>query len=147
VDIHPVETTKRLYGLTSIISLITGMGIYLFFRNLNMLIFELIPKPEFLQNVYIPVKHTFFSSLLLYNLPDALWFLSGILFFRFLWFHNQKWQKIYILCFYGIAVTFEICQLSENVPGTFDWLDLLFMGTTAFVEGLLYNILMKRRLG
>jgi hypothetical protein len=123
------------------------MGIYLFFRNLNVLIFEMIPQPEFLKNVYIPVKHSFFSSILLYNLPDALWFLSGILFLRFLWFNSKKWQGIYILCFYGMAVIFEISQLSENIPGTFDWLDLLFMGITAFVEGLLYKIFLRRRLG
>jgi hypothetical protein len=146
-DIHLMKTTKRFYGLASVISLLLGMGIYLFFRNANMLIFELIPKPEFFQKLYIPLKHSLFSSLLLYNLPDALWFLSGILFLRFLWFHNEKWQRIYILCFYGIAVIFEISQLSENVPGTFDWLDLLFMGVTAFVEGLLYKFFARRRFG
>jgi hypothetical protein len=111
-----------------------------------MLLFEWIPKLEFFKNVYIPIKHSFLSIPLLYNLHDALWFLSGIPFLRFLWFDNKKWQGIYIRCFYGIAVFFEISQLSNNVPGTFDFLDLLFMGITALVEGLLYINFVQRSL-
>jgi hypothetical protein len=99
-----------------------------------------------MNNVYIPVKHSFFTSMLLYNLPDALWFLSGILLIRFIWFNKKKWQGIYIICFYGIALIFETSQISKNVPGTFDVLDLLFMGITAFVEGLLYKKLSERSL-
>jgi hypothetical protein len=140
------EISKRFYGIASIVSLALGMGIYFFFRNSNMLLFQYLPKPAFLNDVYIPVKHSFFSSLFLFNLPDALWFLSGILFLRFLWFNNEKWQKIYILCFYGIAAIFEISQLSNNIPGTFDVLDLLFFVITAFVEGLLYKISVRRSL-
>ena len=104
-----------------------------------MLLFEWIPKMGFLKDVYIPIKHSVFSSMLKYNLPDALWFLSGILLLRFLWFNNKKWQGIYIKCFYGIAVIVETSQLSNKVPGTFDWLDLLFMGSFAFVESIIFN--------
>jgi len=74
-----------------------------------------------------------------------LWFVSGILFLRFIWFYKINIQKTYISCFYGIGVLFETSQLSKNVPGTFDWLDLLFMGIGAFVEGSLYNIFIRRR--
>jgi len=75
-----------------------------------------------------------------------LWFVSAILFFRFIWFNKIIIQKIYVSCFYGVGAIFEISQLSENVPGTFDWLDLLFMGLGAFVEGSLFNIFTQRRL-
>jgi glycopeptide antibiotics resistance protein len=74
-----------------------------------------------------------------------LWFVSGILLLRFIWFYRFKEQKVYVACFYGIGTIFEISQLSEKIPGTFDFLDLLFMGIGAFVEGLLYNIFVKRR--
>ena len=40
----------------------------------------------------------------------------------------------------------EASQLSKNVPGTFDWLDLFFMGVGAFVEGLLYKLFMGKTL-
>jgi hypothetical protein len=80
-----------------------------------------------------------------YNLPDTLWFVSGILLLRFIWFLKTKEQKIYVSCLYGIGTILEISQLSGKIPGTFDVLDVLFMGIGAFVEGLLYNIFVRRR--
>jgi len=134
-----IGINKRFYGLASLFSLLIGIGIYLFFRNTNMLLFEWIPKLKFFKDVYIPIKPSFFMSMLKYNLPDALWFLSGIFFFRFLWFYNYKEQNVYILCFYLTGIIFEISQLLPNIPGTFDFLDLLFEGIGALVESLLYK--------
>jgi hypothetical protein len=108
-----------------------------------VLLFEWIPKPEFLKNVYIPIKHSAINTIFLFNLPDTLWFLSGILFIRFLWFNNEKWQGIYIICFYGIAIIIEASQFSNNVSGTFDVLDLVLMGIAAFVEGMLHKYFVK----
>jgi hypothetical protein len=133
-----IAINRRFYGLASLVSLVMGMGIYLLFRNTNMLIFEWIPKLRFIKDAYIPAKPSIFTSILLYNLPDTLWFLSGVFFFRFIWFYRFKEQNVYVLCFYLTAVVFEISQLSDNIPGTFDFLDLFFMGIAAFVEGLLY---------
>jgi len=140
------EINKRFYGLASVASLAAGMGIYLFFRNTNMLLFEWIPKLLFFKNVYIPAKQSVFTSILFFNLPDALWFLSGILFLRFIWFYRYKEQNVYIICFFLIGIVFETSQLSDNIPGTFDWLDLFFMGMTALLEGLLYKIFIQRSL-
>ena len=138
---------RAVYGLSSLLTLLVGMGIYLLFRDLNnMLLFRWLPKPEFTETVFIQLKPSIFAYILKYNIPDMLWFVSAILFFRFIWFNKIKIQKIYISCFYGVGAIFEISQLSENVPGTFDWLDLLFMGIGAFVEGLLFNIFTQRRL-
>lgn len=73
-----------VFCLISIISLFIGMAIYLLFRNTNMLLFQWIPKLEYFKNIYIPIEHSFINSMLLFNLPDALWFLSGILLLRFI---------------------------------------------------------------
>jgi hypothetical protein len=138
---------RTSYGLLSILFLISGMVIYLLFRNVNnMLLFSWLPKPEFLNTKLVQIKPSVFSNILLYNIPDTLWFLSAILFLRCLWFYKTKEQTVYILCFYGIGLAFEISQISEKVLGTFDWLDLLFMGIGAFVEGLLYKKFILRRL-
>jgi hypothetical protein len=40
----------------------------------------------------------------------------------------------------------ETSQLAKNIPGTFDPLDLLFMGMGAFFEGLLYKKYAERRM-
>jgi len=124
-----------------------GMLVYLLFRDLNNLVlFAWIPRPEFVGNAIIQLPSSFLSNILKYNSAGMLWFVSGILFFRFVWFHRAKAQKAYIGCFYGIGAILEISQLSEKIPGTFDLRDLLFMGIGAFGEGLLYNIFVKRRM-
>jgi hypothetical protein len=141
-----MKKIRTLYGLLSLLSLIIGMIIYLLFRDLNnMVLFSWMPKPEFLKTILMPLKPSILSDFFLYNIPDMLWFVSAILFFRFIWFYKINVQKAYILCFYGIGVLFETSQLSKNVPGTFDWMDLLCMGIGAFIEGLLYRFFIIRR--
>jgi len=136
---------RQFYGFASLVSLVTGMGIYLFFRNTNMLLFKWLPKLQIFKDAYIPVKQSVFTSIFLYNFPDTLWFISGILFLRFIWFYKKKEQNAYLLCFYIIGAVFEISQLSGSIPGTFDFLDLFFMGIGAFVESLLYKKFIEGR--
>jgi len=142
-----MKRIKLFYGLLSLLTLLSGIVIYLLFRDLNnIVLFTWIPKPEFLNTVLVPLKPSALTDFLRYHLPDTLWFVSAILFLRFLWLHNSKTQTAYIVCFYGIGLILEISQLSEKVPGTFDWFDLFFMGIGAFVEGLLYKFFTTRRL-
>ena len=141
-----MKRVRAFYLFLSLSSLTFGTAIYLLFRDIhNTVLFALMPKPEFLKTIAAPLKPSLFSDILRYNIPDMLWFVSAILFFRFIWFYKNTAQKSYIACFYGIGAIFEASQLSKNVPGTFDWMDLLFMGIGAFIEGLLYNVFIKRR--
>jgi len=127
--------------------LLMGIAIYLFFRDVsNLVILARIPAPEFARNMYIQLPPSILSDIVRYNLAGMLWFVSGILFLRFMWFHKTTTQRAYIGCFYVMGALFEISQLSERVTGTFDVLDLLFMGIGAFVEGLLYTFFVKRRI-
>ena len=142
-----IRNFRILYGLLSFALLISGIAIYILFRNLNnIVLFAWIPQPEFLKTVLVPLQPSVLTDFLRYHLPDTLWFLSAILFLRWLWFYKARTQTIYIVCFYGIGIAFETSQLSEKVPGTFDWLDLFFMGIGAFIEGLLYKLFIQRRL-
>ena len=142
-----IEKNRMLYGYLSLLSLFLGMCIYYFFRDLNnMILFKFISKPEFAKTVFIQLKPSSFSYILKYNFPYMFWFVSGILLIRFIWFFNAKEQKIYILCFYGICFLYVFFKMSDNFPGTFDWLDILFMSIGAFVESLLYKFFLKRRI-
>jgi len=137
---------RAAFGFLSLLTLILGMVIYLLFRDLNnMILFSWIPKQKLFETTLISLKSSIFTNVLRYNFPDMLWFVSAILFIRFVWFYKAKVQRIYIMCFYAIGLIFEISQLSKKVPGTFDWLDLAFIGIGAFVEGLLYKIFISRR--
>jgi hypothetical protein len=140
-----MNKVRTVYGLLSILSLVLGMCIYLLFRDMsNILLFEWLPETEFTKNVFMPLEPSVFFNILKYNLPDMLWFVSGILFLRFIWFCRFREQKIYISCFYITGAVFEISQFSRKIPGTFDFLDLLFMGIGAFVEGFTYNFFAKK---
>jgi hypothetical protein len=139
-----VEFNRRSYALYSIIALALGMSIYLLFRDMGkMLFFTWLPKNKYANTIFIQLKPSFFSDFIRFNLPDMLWFISGILFLRCVWFYNHKLQTVYLICFYITGFFFEIIQLSGNVPGTFDYFDLLFLGIGAFVEGLLYKFIEK----
>jgi len=142
-----MEKARVAYGLLSVLFIAMGMCIYLLFRDLNHLVlFSRMPMPEFVGSAIVHLPPSALSNALMHNTAGMLWFVSGILFFRFAWFHRVKEQNIYIGCFYGVGGILEICQLSERVPGTFDLLDLAFMGIGAFCEGLLYNTFVKRRI-
>jgi len=145
--VKKVDKSRKFYGLLSLLTLLLGIIIYLIFRDIsNIVLFTWIQKPQFLQTTLIPLKQTIFSDFLKYHLPDMLWFISAILFIRFIWFFKLKIQTVYILSFYAIGLAFEISQLLKKVPGTFDCLDIFFMGIAAFVEGLLYRFLILRRI-
>jgi hypothetical protein len=136
---------RPFYGLLSLLTLISGMAIYLLFRDVNkMILFSLIPKPLFFKTILVPLQPSIFTDILRYNMPDMLWFISAILFLRFIWFYKYKEQTVYIICFYAIGFIFEISQLSKKIPGTFDLLDLIFLCIGAFVEGLLYKKFITR---
>jgi hypothetical protein len=138
---------RAVYGLFSLLALILGMSIYLLFRELdNMILFKFIQKPTFIENVHIHLELTVFSYVLMYNFPYMFWFLSGILLMRFIWFFNIKVQRKYVLCLYAIGIIYVLSKMLIIFPGTFDWLDLLFMGIGAFVEGLLYKTFILRRI-
>jgi len=138
---------RTLYALLSSLLLFAGICVYFFFRDTtHLLFFAWVPKPAFLTDVFIQLPPSVFSSILMHNTAGMLWLVSGILFLRFIWFHKPLAQNVYIGGFCAAAAIMEISQLSERVPGTFDILDLLFMGIGAFVEGLLYKFFFKRRI-
>jgi hypothetical protein len=147
-----LKKIRIFYCFLSFFILFVGMAVYLFFKESNMIRVLVIEVSEWIpfvniniDNLPLKLKPSFFSNVLMYNVADMLWIVSGILFLRFIWFYNIKMQKIYIFCMYGIGLFLEISQLSENVLGTFDWYDILFISIGAFVESLLYNIFVRRR--
>jgi hypothetical protein len=138
---------RKTYGLLSFFALLGGITIYILFRNTNnLLIFEWIPILKIADIGAIRLKPSVFSYILRYNLPDMLWFLSGIMLLRCIWFHRREIQRIYVFCFYGMGLFFELSQLSMAMPGTFDPLDLLFMGIGAGFEGLIYCFFIRKKI-
>ena len=141
-------TYRRLrltYGIAAFLAFLAGVIIYVFFRNPDIVLFQIIPKPAFftMRNFSVSAD-TVPMSMLLFNVPDGLWFLSGLLAIRAVWLTNQKWRLIYFVLFMVIAFTMEISQIFEGVAGTFDVFDMVFMAFFAFVESIIFNIFIRR---
>lgn len=151
-DLKLMKKIRIFYCFLSFFILFLGMSIYLFFKEKNIIrsavihISEWIPSANInINNLPFKLKPSFFSHVLMYNLADMFWILSGILFLRFIWFYNTRMQKIYIPCMYVIGLLLEATQASKYMLGTFDWFDILFISIGAFVESLLYYIFVRRR--
>ena len=135
---------RGVYLVLALLTMLCGMAVYPLFRGPNLLLWSVVPRPGFWEMWRMPYPKEGIAAVLVGSGPDLLWFLSGILLLRFIWFYRIKTQRAYVLCFYGIGFIFEMSQLSEKVPGTFDLMDLFFMGMGAFTEALLHKFFVKR---
>ena len=142
------EHLKIVYCVSSVVAFLGGAAIYAFFRNINnMTLFHFFPKPLFLASLYNPIKtESIWSNMFIYNLPYGLWCLSGLLLVRSNWLHNEKWRVIYSGIFITIVMSYVVLKLPGITHGTFDVLDLIFMGFFAFIESLIFNMFIRRYL-
>jgi hypothetical protein len=139
-----MNKTKTILFFVAIVSLLIGILIYYAFRNLNIQFFRWLNIH--INNVPSLVNQTSVLPFLLYNLPDGLWLLSGILFIRTLWTGNPVAGGIYVFVFCFLAVLIEGFQYFNLVPGTFDPIDIITMVFVAFVEGMFYKCFIQRRI-
>jgi len=139
---------KQAYCIASILAFLGGAAIYAFFRNINnMIMFRFFPKPSFLTSLYIPVKtDSILFNMFIYNLPYGMWCLSGLLLVRAVWLHNAKFRAVYSGIFITVVMSYVLLKLPGIIPGTFDALDLIFMGFFAFIESIIFNMFIRRYL-
>jgi len=139
---------KLAYCVMAFMAFGGGICIYAFFRNINnMVMFKFFPKPSFFNTLYIPLNtNSIWIYMFIYNLPYGLWCFSGLLLVRSIWLHNEKWRKIYRGIFIAVVMFYVILKLPRIILGTFDVLDLLFMGFFAFLESIIFNLFIRRYL-
>ena len=75
-----------------------------------------------------------FPPAVIYSLPNALWYFSGLLAFSEIW-DNRREKAFWVGIFTLIAFGSELGQYLKIVSGSFDTLDILFMvaSLSAFV--------------
>jgi len=145
--IYPYKLLRFPYYITSLLVFLIGLSIYILFRNNNILLFQVFPKPVFLEMFPLRVRaDSILMSLFLYNLPDGLWFLSGLLIIRAVWLTNIKWRLVYFCIFSIIALSMEIFQIFDTIPGTFDFLDIVFMAIFSILENSFFYLFVKRNI-
>ena len=136
---------QLIYLFSSIIFLIIGFLCYFLFRDNSNLLFFQMTKLNIFPGHKIILPDNIISYFVKYNLCDGLWLLSGILFFRFIWFNNSKIGQYYIIVFIFIALLYQFLQILEYIPGTFDIMDIITMAIFALLEQLIYIHNMQRR--
>ena len=138
---------KLTYCFATFIAFMGGVFIYAFFRNTsNMALFSFLPKPSFLNNTVLLRTESIWVCMFIYNLPYGLWCISGLLFVRAVWMNNEKWRKIYSVIFITLVMIYVLLKIPGIIPGTFDVLDLVFMGFFAFIESLIFKMFIRRYL-
>ncbi|MCL2800951.1 MAG: hypothetical protein FWD28_04255 [Treponema sp.] len=74
---------RNVYFILAALSLICGAAVYPLFRSSNLLVWEVFPKPAFLEMFRVSWdKDNVFLSVLIGSAPDFLWLLSGIFILR-----------------------------------------------------------------
>jgi len=137
---------KLMYCFAAFFSFLSGIAIYVFFRSHNLVLFQFIPQPPFLSSLRVPLRtDTILGYLFTFNLPHGLWCLSGLFVIRAIWLTNIKWRAVYGGLFLVAISSLEISQLSEKRYGTFDALDLVFYGVSAFAESVIFNMFTRRK--
>ncbi|WEK68742.1 MAG: hypothetical protein P0Y62_12885 [Candidatus Chryseobacterium colombiense] len=125
--------------------IISGGLIYIIFRTEKLIMFRwfeyfslsdginLIKK---LKNIYS------FPSWFIYNLPDGLWIFSYTAISLEIWKHSITKQNIFwIFSIPLIAVLSEIFQLFKIIPGTFDFIDIIFYLSGIFLAYFISTII------
>ena len=129
----------------ALVSLLAGALIYALFRRGGLPVFGIGGGPAFRELSAWGAHSGPLGYFLVYNVPDGLWLLSGILCVRAVWLEQAAGaQRAYVLVFCALAMLFEALQWFRVVPGTFDVLDMFAMAVTAFGESVYYINFVKK---
>ncbi len=127
-----IRLNKYLHLILNIIlPIILGVFIYIVYRSNKIIIFNwlfFIGLDGFVN--YIRNSDIFFINLpfwIKYNFPDGLWVYSLISMFLLLWIDDINKNNFYYAYIISIIACFcEVLQLYGIIPGTYDFIDILF---------------------
>ena len=106
---------KLKYNVCAILCLIVGALVYIVFRN-DVLFLKLLGVQA---DVEVNIAPSLLSQFILYNLSDALWALSLMLFL------STQTNRVVRFCGLMLPIVMESMQAFRIVPGVFDFVDLL----------------------
>lgn len=116
----------------SVLALILGATIYLFFRPTSPLFFKWIDCIGLGNCLHIARNYSlnftaYFPNWVLYSLPDGLWaFAYALLILQFWMGKKTRISYIWISTIPLLIFGFEISQTINSVHGTFCWTDMGF---------------------
>jgi hypothetical protein len=125
---NKMKPFKIVLGI-SFISVILGFLIYLLLRPVEIpIVSYLISKAPIIGRLRKEIGRFRIPAWIIYNLPDAIWAYSFVLIMTTIWGSKKRKENIlWILLTIIISIGYEVGQLFNIVPGTFDFLDLIFI--------------------
>ena len=141
---------KLATGALAFLSLAIGGMIYLAYRPMTLLIFDVADFLNLSDCVrHIRQNNTNMPEWMIYSLPDGLWLLAYMLYIGIVYCFKieRSWMMQLVLPL--IAISSEILQFFKLLPGTYDICDILSY-LIAMLLGFYYiifiNNLMKQKL-
>ena len=135
---------RYFYFSFAFVTLLMGGFIYIHFRDANILFLTWL---RYLNIDYSSIRqinqiNSIIMNKIIYNLPNGLWVLSGLLFLN-TFSENKILLKDYSIIFITICMSYEIGQHFNVIPGTFDIFDIIAIIIFSGI-GLLANILWRK---
>jgi len=125
-----------------IFPIVLGSLIYLLFRPKEIVLFKVIgwlgvmPVVQSLRDACSSAK-PLLPGWFVFSLPNALWVYSMSVFLITVWREEPRKMIYWLCCGWVIAIGFELLQASEQIPGTFSFVDLGMILTACILSKLL----------
>lgn len=129
-----------------VFTLLIGCMPYLFFRRRSLQIFEWIRKTGIDPNKFcyhLNTKSTF-ANYIVFSLPTGLWILSLSIILGVIWADKSDQFTFYLTLFVFVAISYEVMQYYQILPGTFDSIDLITIVAFYFIGIILYKYRERR---
>ena len=139
-----IKSTTALFTLTPLIS---GICLYLLFRDYNIQLFDWILFKDFKEYASIlRIDKSHLPSWIIYNLPDGLWIFSFTSLMCYMWKDEISYLSIiWILFPLVFAFCFEFGQKFNFIKGTYDKYDLITY-IISNILSILFNIKFNKHL-
>lgn len=122
--------TRILRTIIFFIPVILGGLIYIIFRTEKLLMFQWFEDLSLSDKITTiqEFRNIFaFPDWIIYSLPDGLWMFSYTAISLEIWKHSIMRQNIFwIFSIPIVAISSEFLQSFKIIPGTFDYIDLIF---------------------
>lgn len=119
----------KLIGL-AIASFALASSIYLCFCSTDLLFYDLFcidTEAEWIQSIRSIFSNTQVPVWFKHNLPDALWLMSFLLIMEVIWSSSENcYKNIFIYSLFLMAIMAEFFQYYHLIPGTGDWMDVIY---------------------
>ncbi len=123
---------KKQLLFAHIFTLLFGGIIYIIFRKDTLLMFNwfdslsIQPLIEYIRSIQL-IQNIKLPSWFIFSLPGGLWIFSYITIMLFIWKNKVTQENLFWFLIIPIIALFsEIGQLLQVLPGTFDFIDLVF---------------------